>query len=211
MLCAFDLLEVNGEDIRAEPIMRIANVGWLGCCGSRRTASSLTSTSVATVRLSISTLARSAARASCPSGSDRRTAPVGRRIGSRSRTRTRRPCAGSKKKIGLDGRPSLPSAVGHRRAQSKLFRDNNGQALAYVYFETEDGRWTAANLLTRDGGEYRQAAGAGEAAPERIVAMSEKISIQDVDGKPISGHYVVRDGIVIVTASDGCRRWQFGS
>jgi hypothetical protein len=33
--------------------------------------------------------------------------------------------------------------------------------------------------------------------------MSEKISIQDVDGKSISGHYVVRNGRVIVTASDG--------
>jgi hypothetical protein len=33
--------------------------------------------------------------------------------------------------------------------------------------------------------------------------MSEKISIQDVDGKPIAGHYVLRDGIVVVTASDG--------
>jgi hypothetical protein len=33
--------------------------------------------------------------------------------------------------------------------------------------------------------------------------MSEKISIQDVDGKPITGRYVLRDGIVIVTASDG--------
>ena len=33
--------------------------------------------------------------------------------------------------------------------------------------------------------------------------MSEKISIQDVDGKRVSGHYAVRDGIVTVTASDG--------
>ena len=33
--------------------------------------------------------------------------------------------------------------------------------------------------------------------------MSEKISIQDVDGKSISGHYVLSNGIVIVTASDG--------
>jgi hypothetical protein len=33
--------------------------------------------------------------------------------------------------------------------------------------------------------------------------MSEKISIQDVDGKSISGHYVLKNGIVIVTASDG--------
>ena len=30
-----------------------------------------------------------------------------------------------------------------------IVRDNNGQALAYVYFETEPGRRTAANLLTR--------------------------------------------------------------
>ena len=33
--------------------------------------------------------------------------------------------------------------------------------------------------------------------------MSEKISIQDVDGKRVSGDYVVMDGIVTVTASDG--------
>jgi hypothetical protein len=33
--------------------------------------------------------------------------------------------------------------------------------------------------------------------------MSEKIRILDVDGKAISGHYVLTDGIVIVTASDG--------
>ena len=31
-----------------------------------------------------------------------------------------------------------------------IVRDNNGQALAYVYFESEPGRRTAANLLTRD-------------------------------------------------------------
>jgi hypothetical protein len=30
-----------------------------------------------------------------------------------------------------------------------LVRDNNGQALAYVYFEQEPGRRAAANLLTR--------------------------------------------------------------
>jgi hypothetical protein len=33
--------------------------------------------------------------------------------------------------------------------------------------------------------------------------MSEKISIQDVDGKRISGQYVVCDDIVTVNASDG--------
>ena len=31
-----------------------------------------------------------------------------------------------------------------------IVRDNKGQALAYVYFESEPGRRTAANLLTRD-------------------------------------------------------------
>ena len=29
-------------------------------------------------------------------------------------------------------------------------RDHNGQALAYIYFEDEPGRQTAAKLLTRD-------------------------------------------------------------
>jgi hypothetical protein len=31
-----------------------------------------------------------------------------------------------------------------------IVRDNNGQALAYVYFEADPRRRTAANLLTRD-------------------------------------------------------------
>ena len=31
-----------------------------------------------------------------------------------------------------------------------IVRDNNGRALSYVYYETEPGRRTAANLLTRD-------------------------------------------------------------
>jgi hypothetical protein len=31
-----------------------------------------------------------------------------------------------------------------------IIRDNNGSALAYVYFENEAGRRTAAGLLTRD-------------------------------------------------------------
>jgi hypothetical protein len=35
-------------------------------------------------------------------------------------------------------------------ASRDIVRDNNGQGLAYVYFETEPGRRTAANLLTRD-------------------------------------------------------------
>jgi hypothetical protein len=31
-----------------------------------------------------------------------------------------------------------------------IVRDNNGQALAYVYFEGDPGRRAAPNLLTRD-------------------------------------------------------------
>ncbi len=31
-----------------------------------------------------------------------------------------------------------------------IVKDHNGQALAYVYFELEPGRRTAANLLTKD-------------------------------------------------------------
>jgi hypothetical protein len=31
-----------------------------------------------------------------------------------------------------------------------IVRDANGQALAYVYFEDESGRRSAAHLLTRD-------------------------------------------------------------
>jgi hypothetical protein len=31
-----------------------------------------------------------------------------------------------------------------------VVKDSNGQALAYVYFENEQGRRTAANLLSKD-------------------------------------------------------------
>ena len=37
-----------------------------------------------------------------------------------------------------------------RSCECFIVRDANGQALAYVYFEEEPGRRTAANLLTRD-------------------------------------------------------------
>jgi hypothetical protein len=36
------------------------------------------------------------------------------------------------------------------RIVSVFVRDANGQALAYVYFEEEPGRRSAAHLLTRD-------------------------------------------------------------
>jgi hypothetical protein len=43
-----------------------------------------------------------------------------------------------------------PWDIEEANAACFIVKDNNGQALAYVYFENEHGRRTAANLLTRD-------------------------------------------------------------
>ena len=45
---------------------------------------------------------------------------------------------------------SSPWDIEEHNRSCFVVRDNNGQALAHVYFETEPGRRTAANLLTRD-------------------------------------------------------------
>ena len=47
-----------------------------------------------------------------------------------------------------------------------IVRDNNGLALAYIYFETDTGRRTAANLLTRD--EARRIAANVAKLPELV-------------------------------------------
>ena len=49
-------------------------------------------------------------------------------------------------------RPPLPAALDHRRQEQRMLHrpDGNGQAVAYVYYEEEPGRRSAANLMTRD-------------------------------------------------------------
>jgi hypothetical protein len=51
--------------------------------------------------------------------------------------------------FGSECRPSLPAALVRRGAAFKVC-DSTGQALAYVYFEDEPGRRSAAKLLTKD-------------------------------------------------------------
>jgi hypothetical protein len=59
-----------------------------------------------------------------------------------------------------------------------IVHDNNGQALAYVYFQSEAGRCTAANLLTRDEtahrGECRQAAGAAHSTAVLVAVKRDR-------------------------------------
>ena len=58
-----------------------------------------------------------------------------------------------------DARPQLPPRLGPSRNSPHCFivRDHNEQALAYVYFDEEQGRRSAAKLLERD--EARRIAG----------------------------------------------------
>jgi ATP dependent DNA ligase domain len=67
IICAFDLLELNGEDVRREPI-RIASAGWPGCCDSRTTVLPSTRHSAVRVRSFTNTPAPWAAKASYRNG-----------------------------------------------------------------------------------------------------------------------------------------------
>ena len=46
----------------------------------------------------------------------------------------------------------LPASLVRRRGECRLFivKDHDGKSLAYVYFEDEPGRRSAAKLLTKD-------------------------------------------------------------
>jgi hypothetical protein len=71
---------------------------------------------------------------------------------------------------GLSPRPPLPAALSVDECGAAFaVCDANGQALAYVYFEEEPGRRSAAKLLTKDEARriatnIRQAAGASKEA-----------------------------------------------
>jgi hypothetical protein len=63
-------------------------------------------------------------------------------------------------------------------------RDHNGQAPRYVYYETEAGRRTAANLLTRD--EARRIAAGIAKLPDPLSAVQREGGNPLVSAKALS-------------------------
>jgi ATP-dependent DNA ligase len=88
-LCAFDLLELDGEDLRREPI-EVRKVPSKDYCVALDQVSHSTAISKSTAR-SLRTGLRSVVKASCRSALGRRTDQAAAIVGSRSRPRKRRP------------------------------------------------------------------------------------------------------------------------
>ena len=91
ILCAFDLIELDGDDLRPLPIERRKDI--LAKTSERASQTGITLNRAlrpATARSSTSTFASSVARALSRSGSALRTDPAAQIIGSRSRTRWHR-------------------------------------------------------------------------------------------------------------------------
>ena len=90
VLCAFDLTELDGRDLRWQPVER-RKAMLADLLRDTRDGIAFNQHTTATARPFSSTPARSAAKASCRSASARPIAPAGSTTGSRSRTRPRRP------------------------------------------------------------------------------------------------------------------------
>jgi ATP-dependent DNA ligase len=100
-LCAFDMLELDGEDLRRTRIEeRKRTLARL--LGRFQPGIVVNEYFEGDGRSSTGKPARSAARASCRNGWGRHIVPADHSSGSKSRTRMRRPCGDSKKKIGTD-------------------------------------------------------------------------------------------------------------
>ena len=81
-LYAFDLIELNGDDLRRDPL-QVRKATLASIVAKARPVSGSTSISRATARPYSPMLARWDSKASCRSGRTRLTAPAARRIGSR--------------------------------------------------------------------------------------------------------------------------------
>ncbi len=90
MLCAFDLLELDGQDLRRRR-SRSVRAFWQSYCASHILASSSTRITSLKARPSSKTPASLAAKASCQSGSARLIDRAGSLTGSRSRAWPRQP------------------------------------------------------------------------------------------------------------------------
>jgi hypothetical protein len=79
-------------------------------------------------------------------------------------------------RIGDDARRFPPPWTTEEQEVCFIVRDQNGQALAYVYFEEEPGRRSAAHLLTRD-------------EAQRVAATSPSCRSCCASHRPLSTHF----------------------